>query len=60
MIQRQTEWVDLSTIVIDITFRDVLEIDSEGNIVQIIVNGELHDKFIDPDPILININTNEV
>ncbi len=60
MIQRQTEWVDLSTIVIDITFRDVLEIDSEGNIVQIILNGELHDHFIDPDPILININTNEV
>jgi hypothetical protein len=41
MIQRQTEWVDLSTIEIEIALRDVIETDSEGNIVQIIVNGEL-------------------
>jgi hypothetical protein len=60
MIQRSTEWVDMSTFFIDIIFRDVLETDSEGNIVQIIVNGELHEQFIDPDPILIHIDTNGV
>jgi hypothetical protein len=58
MIQRQTEWVDLSTIEIEIAFRDVLETDSEGNIVQIIFNGELHESFIDPTPIPIHVDTN--
>lgn len=56
-IQRQTEWVDMSTIILDIAFRDVLEIDSEGNIVQIVLNGELHRNFTDPNPITINIDT---
>lgn len=60
MIQRQTEWVDLSTIVIDIAFRDVLEIDSEGSIVRIVIDGELHNSFTDPTPINIHIDTNEV
>lgn len=57
MIQRSTEWVDLSTVVIDISFRDVLEIDSQGNIVQIVLDGELHNQFIDPNPITLNIDT---
>lgn len=58
VIQRQTEWVDMSTILLDISFRDVLEITSEGSISQIILNGELHNQFIDPNPILITIDTN--
>lgn len=60
VIQRASEWVDMSTFFIEIIFRDVLETDSEGNIVQIIINGELHEQFIDPDPILLQINTNGV
>jgi hypothetical protein len=60
MIQRQTEWVDLSTIEIEIALRDVIETDSEGNIVQIIVNGELTseqpDGSIKTIPIQADIN----
>lgn len=56
-IQRQTEWVDMSTIILDITFRDVLEINSEGNIVRIVLDGELHDHYTDPTPITMTIDT---
>jgi hypothetical protein len=56
-ILRQTEWVDMSTVILDIAFRDVLEIDSEGNIVRIVIDGELHDQFIDPTPITFTTDT---
>jgi hypothetical protein len=59
VIPRSSEWVDMSTLKIEIIIRDVLTTDSEGNIDHIIVNGELHNSFIDPDPILINIDTEE-
>lgn len=59
VIPRSSEWVDMSTLKIEIIIRDVLTTDAEGNIDHIIVNGELHDSFIDPDPILINIDTEE-